>query len=202
MEHSATRGWYWDIRPTEKAVNRARSETCESFPWHTDCSYESQPPQYFGLHVLHADQCGGGTLRVINTARLLRMLSDPVYETLACPEFRITVPPEFFKGTNTIRGSVIKRGRDRGDVCIRYRSDIIQPLSTNAEKALQELHELLARYGGSNFGDLGVELTAQDLPDNSLVLIDNGRWLHSRTEIKDPMRHLRRVRWGQRDFAA
>ena len=200
IPHSGTQGWYWDVRPKEKGANRARSETSQNFPWHTDCSYESQPPQYFGLHVLHADQYGGGTLRIMNTARLLGMLSNISYESLSRPEFQIKVPPEFYKGIASIYGNVIKKD-DKGDsVCVRYRSDIFQPVSSGAEKALREFDELLGGHAENVFGNLGIELTAKDLPDNSIVLIDNGRWLHSRTEINDSQRHLRRVRWGRRDF--
>lgn len=32
-------------------------------------------------------------------------------------------------------------------------------------------------------------------------MMDNERWLHARNEVKDPNRHLRRVRWDAREFA-
>ena len=201
IEHSATRCWYWDVRPMEKTVNRARSETCEIFPWHTDCSYESCPPRFFGLHVLRADQCGGGMLRLLNTKKFLHRLSSSAYGSLSRPDFRITVPQEFFKGINSINGNVILEDDGKGDVCMRYRSDIIQPLSGSAERALQELHELLTPEAEAKIRDITINMTPQDLPDNSIVLIDNGRWLHSRTEVKDLKRHLRRLRWGRRQFA-
>lgn len=40
ISHSATRGWFWDVRPStttfQTANHQARSETMEDFPWHTD----------------------------------------------------------------------------------------------------------------------------------------------------------------------
>ncbi|KAL6712902.1 hypothetical protein ACLMJK_009457 [Lecanora helva] len=200
IEHSSSRGWYWDVRPMAESLNRARSETCDVFPWHTDCSYESRPPQFFGLHVLQADQCGGGTLSVLNVSRLLHRLDDSAYESLSRPDFRITVPQEFFKGTDTINGNVVTEDENRGGTCIRYRSDIIRPLSSSAERALEALNALLASSAEATVKDIRIDMTSQDLPNNSIVLIDNGRWLHARTEIKDLGRHLRRVRWGRRDF--
>ena len=202
IEHSAIRGWYWDVRPMKKAVNRARSETCEVLPWHTDCSYEARPPRFFGLHVLHADQCGGGTLRVLNVSQILRRLSPSACATLSRPDFRIKVPQEFFKGNDSINGNVITRDYDKDDVYMRYRSDIIQPLSASAEEAVQELHKSLAPNTDADIKDIRIDFAPQDLPDNSIVLIDNGRWFHSRTEVKDLRRHLRRICWGQRDFVS
>ena len=68
ITHSATRGWFWDVKPKQKSScePQARSEDKLEFPWHTDCSYKSQPLQFFALHVLYADRNGGGTLSVIS----------------------------------------------------------------------------------------------------------------------------------------
>ena len=202
IEHSSTRGWFWDVRPKEKVGHQARSESNLNFPWHTDCSYESCPPQFFGLHVIHADRYGGGTLSALNASRVLDRLNPSAYESLSRPNFRIEVPPEFSKGTASIDGSVISQVQGSDDVHIRFRADIIQPLSERAGKALQELNGMLCSDGEADVGDIRVDFTPQDLPDNTLVLMDNSRWLHSRTEVKDPRRHLRRIRWGRRGFGA
>lgn len=80
IDHSATRGWFWDIRPLAKPPTKtyqARSETANDFPWHTDCSYESSPSRYFALQVLQPDYCGGGTLSVLKVERLLAHLALP-----------------------------------------------------------------------------------------------------------------------------
>ena len=200
IEHSATRGWFWDVRPMEKAVNRARSESSLNFPWHTDCSYESRPPQFFALHVLHADQYGGGTLFALNALQILRKLDSSALENLSRPEFRITVPPEFSKGVHSIDGRVVNQAEEPSDLRIRFRSDIIQPLSSRAEKALQGVRKLLAPGSEAKIEDIKISFTPQDLPSNSIVLMDNNRWLHARTEVMDPKRHLRRIRWGRREF--
>ena len=200
IEHSATRGWFWDVRPMEKAINRARSESSLNFPWHTDCSYESRPPQFFALHVLHADQHGGGTLLALNALQVLRKLESSAFETLSRPEFRITVPPEFSKGIPSIDGSVLNQAGESSDLRIRFRSDIIRPLSNRAEKALKGVRRLLAPGSEADIEDIKLRFTPEDLPSNTIVLMDNSRWLHARTEVKDPKRHLRRIRWGRRAF--
>lgn len=121
-------------------------------------------------------------------------------ETLSRPEFRITVPPEFSKGIHSIDGSVVNQAEEPNDLRIRFRSEIIQPLSSRAEQALQGLNRVLAPGSEAKIEDIKISLTPQDLPSNTIVLMDNSRWLHARTEVMDPKRHLRRIRWGRREF--
>ncbi|EAW11106.1 uncharacterized protein ACLA_067440 [Aspergillus clavatus NRRL 1] len=203
ITHSAQRGWMWDIRPSPDSFQshhcQARSETMEEFPWHTDCSYERCPPRYFALQVLQPDRCGGGTLSVLNADRLLSLLSPGARKWLSSPSFRITVPPEFTKdeGERSIRGSLL--AIHRSGPRLRFREDIISPLHPAAEGALMELKSVLLDPSAQA---QVVNLTAHDLPQGSIILMDNGRWLHARNEVKDPQRHLRRVRWDAKPFLA
>ncbi|KAJ5753304.1 hypothetical protein N7520_010221, partial [Penicillium odoratum] len=212
ITHSSTRGWFWDVRPQPTAkisspsssdhqislpeIVPARSETAESFPWHTDCSYEECPPQYFALQIIHADACGGGTLSVLELTRLLPLLSATARKYLSRAEYRINVPPEFIKKGNQsfIIGSVLTN-TGRG---LRFREDIITPLTTSAGQALVELKNVLRSPGAISHT---VSLSSELLPSGSIVLIDNRRWLHGRSTVWDPMRHLRRVRWDAKPFA-
>lgn len=209
ITHSSTEGWFWDVRPKpEKTVNQARSESMFNFPWHTDCSFESAPPQFFALHVLHADRNGGGTFSALSTSDVMAKLTPNVRQCLTRPEFQITVPPEFAKGVDSIIGNLacqsVKDRHGRLMMRFRYRADITQPLSNQAEEALRELNAVLTPSPGGAGADIDhikMDLTPQILPDNSIVLMDNGRWMHARNEVKDKRRHLRRIRWGRRDFA-
>lgn len=204
ISHSASRGWFWDVRPNpetfQKAMHQARSETMEEFPWHTDCSYENPPPRYFALHVLQPDRRGGGTLSVLNVARLVERLSTDTQASLARPEYHMTIPPEFIKDSKQrhIHGSVLSANKDGRATMMRFRSDILTPLTDRADRALQELKETLQKVETLQTSTL--HLTAKDLPERSIILVDNRQWLHARNEIKDPQRHLRRVRWDAVPF--
>ncbi|OQE12688.1 hypothetical protein PENVUL_c001G08664 [Penicillium vulpinum] len=212
ITHSSTRGWLWDVRPqptatiAKSSLNStpssfppdpppARSETSESFPWHTDCSYEECPPNFFALQVLHADTCGGGTLSVMQLSRLLPLLSPTARKYLSRAEYRITVPPEFVKrhGQRYIVGSILNNGGDE----LRFREDIITPLTTSGGEALEELKDVLR---SSEARSQTISLSLQVLPSGSIVLVGNRQWLHARNEVRDPKRHLRRVRWDARPF--
>ena len=203
ITHSATQGWFWDVKPKQKPAGEpvARSEGKLKFPWHTDCSYETQPPQFFALHVLHADQNGGGTLSVASLDQVIRKIGRPTLDALSRPEFQIKVPAEFDKGIDSIFGSLVSQGAEPGQKTrIRFRADIIQPLTKDAEKALDELNRLLG--SDEDVADVKMDITPDYLPDNTIVLMDNGRWLHSRNEVKDSRRHLRRIRWDRREFGS
>ncbi|KAJ5374596.1 hypothetical protein N7517_006602 [Penicillium concentricum] len=198
ITHSAERGWFWDVRPSPASFqshgHQARSETMSQFEWHTDCSYEEQPPRFFALQVLQPDRCGGGTLSVLNVDRLLTLLSPFAQQWLSSRNYKITVPPEFTKtvGKQHIVGNLLAVKPGNSGSQLRFREDITVPLTPNAAKALDELKEIL--YGGAREETL--HLTPQSLPQGSIIMMDNRRWLHSRNEVKDPNRHLRRVRWA------
>ncbi|KXG53202.1 Taurine catabolism dioxygenase TauD/TfdA [Penicillium griseofulvum] len=205
IAHSAERGWFWDVRPSPESFqshgHQARSETMSQFEWHTDCSYEEQPPRFFALQVLQPDRCGGGTLSVLNVDRLLTLLSPFAQKWLSSCNYKITVPPEFTKtaGKHHIVGNLLAVNPDGNSGSqLRFREDITVPLTPNATKALDELKEILCRGAREET----LHLTPQSLPQGSIIMMDNRRWLHSRNEVKDPNRHLRRVRWDAAPFGS
>ncbi|KAJ5784388.1 uncharacterized protein N7503_009600 [Penicillium pulvis] len=204
ISHSATRGWFWDVRPSTANFQtknyRARSETMEDFPWHTDCSYENPTPRFFALQVLQPDRCGGGTLSVLNVEQLSHFLSQSTLVALFQPEYSIAIPPEFIKDANeqNIVGSILAADGKNKYTTMRYRRDIITPMSVRAEKALYELERTLQQHEVQSRAVL--HLTPDVLPGGSIILLDNRRWLHARNEIHDPGRHLRRVRWNSVPF--
>lgn len=201
ITHSAERGWFWDVRPTPESFqthgHQARSETMQEFDWHTDCNYEESPPRYFALQVLQPDRYGGGTLSVLKVDRLLRLLSPSAQEGLSSHDYRITVPPEFIKevGQKYIRGNLL--AVYPGCSQLRFRDDITEPLTDNAARSLEEFKDVLS---GNRVEEQTLNLTPQSLPRGSIIMMDNRRWLHARNEVKDPLRHLRRVRWDATPF--
>ncbi|GAT25084.1 taurine catabolism dioxygenase TauD [Aspergillus luchuensis] len=203
ITHSASRGWFWDIRPNSTSFqtpsHQARSETMEEFPWHTDCSYEEAPPRYFALQVLREDQCGGGTLSVMNVGRLSSLLSTSTCTALLRPEYRITVPLEFVKddAKRHVVGGLMATDAKGLPSMVRFREDIVTPLTAEAALALQELKNCLL---GQKVQAETLQLTSDCLPRGSVILMDNYRWLHARSNVRDPERHLRRVRWDARPF--
>jgi alpha-ketoglutarate-dependent taurine dioxygenase len=206
VDHSASQGWFWDIRPSatqfQSNGSRARSETMEEFPWHTDCSYEASPPRYFALQVLQPDRRGGGVFSALGVDNILRHLSHSSRAALCCLNYRITVPPEFVRsnGKRHIVGSILAvadDNRGRPITTLRFREDIITPLTTEAAGAVKELKQVLMSAEAQRDT---LHLTPGDMPRGSILLLNNRRWLHARNEVMDPERHLRRVRWDATSF--
>ncbi|KAL2159649.1 hypothetical protein VTH06DRAFT_2218 [Thermothelomyces fergusii] len=201
VDHSATRGWFWDIRPSATQFQsngcQARSETMRDFPWHTDCSYEDRPPRYFALHVLQPDRRGGGVFSALAARHILRQLSPAAREALTRPDFRIAVPPEFVRssGKTHVVGSILASASTSAS--IRFREDIVTPLSEPAARAIDELRRALQSPEARRET---LHLTPDMLSRGSVLLLDNRRWLHARNEVRDPERHLRRVRWDAVPF--
>jgi alpha-ketoglutarate-dependent taurine dioxygenase len=178
----------WDIRPL-KTAGGARSHTAEEFPMHTDCSFEDPPPRYMALYVVNEDQLGGGLSTLVDTEVLMRHLSPRAITTLHTTEFDIRVPPEFFKGTASIRGRILSASK-----LWRYRSDtIVRDTCTPAQ--LQALGELDALLENPHM------ILTTKLPSGAMLILDNSRWLHGRTAIYDPARWLKRIRFHPLDFS-
>lgn len=202
ITHSASRGWFWDVRPEsvsfQTANHRARSETMDEFPWHTDCSYEEMVPRYFALQVLQHDRFGGGTLSAMNIQRLNQSLSPSTQASLMRREYRISIPKEFVKdpAKQEIVGNLMAFDQESQSCMMRFRRDIVTPLTEGASKALEELDACLAQKETPST----VHLTSAAFPTGTIILIDNRRWLHARNNINDPQRHLRRLRWDAVPF--
>lgn len=170
------------------------SHSLGEFAWHTDGCFEATPQRYFGLHILHPDKMGGGIFRVLVIDDLVKLLSPASIETLLNYEFELQVPPEFYKGKATIRHKLLSIDPETGRYLIRYRRDILaDPASDDpiANAAVRELNAVLdARDSvGQTFSD-------DIFKENVILLMDNARFLHCRTEIKDPRRFLRRIRFN------
>ncbi|KAI5820897.1 hypothetical protein BZA77DRAFT_384008 [Pyronema omphalodes] len=206
LAHSSAHGILWDVRPIEGMDSKraARSETKECFPWHTDCSFELAPPRYFALHILHPDLCGGGQLRLLSVPHLLERLPAEIIATLQTPQFKFRVPREFMKDKDHVVGSILMPlplGPGEGTPVwkMRYRREIIDPMNEEAKNALDVLEKVLAEINEGKTP--GVNVLGPDvMTENAVIVVDNARFLHARSEINDPRRWLRRVRWAPEHF--
>lgn len=68
---------------------------------------------------------------------------------------------------------------------LRFRDDILTPLTTRAEASLAELKDAMLQEKSL----FTLHSTPKDLPKGSVILMDNTRWLHGRSPVRDPARH-------------
>ena len=173
----------WHVRPMQpdEDLPLARSQTEQEFSFHTDCSYESDPPEFMALFVLEPDRYGGGELEILRVAELLDRLSPSSREFLKNEKFVIGVPREFRKSPTLdhITESILI-----DDERIRYRTDI---LAGERCPELLELHAIIER----------AERYRPKLERYTLIIVNNHKYLHGRTKILDPQRHLLRIRFNR-----
>jgi hypothetical protein len=185
-EHNAKENSYmWDVKPIGGI---ARSHTLNEFNLHTDCSFEEPPPRYFGLYVIHEDKLGGGDSMLLHVDTVLSRLSVRSKDILKNTSFKMKVPIEFRKNNEFFSGPIIfPSPLDQTDI-VRYRDEVIvkEDLTALQLEALKEFETVLR--------DPSI-VQKFFLKTGSLILVDNGKYFHGRDEIKDPKRHLKRIRF-------
>lgn len=174
----------WHVRPIEKTSNIkgvARSQTDEEFSFHTDCSYELNPPEYMALFVLEQDQYGGGQLEIIRLSDILQRLSLKTKENLLKKKFQINIPNEFRKSLDIdhINASILL-DNDK----IRYRSDILTDENNEEFNELNLIIQQVKKY-------------QPVLNKYTMIILNNQKYLHGRTKILDHHRHLLRIRFNR-----
>jgi alpha-ketoglutarate-dependent taurine dioxygenase len=180
--HNVSGEILWNVRPEVLPGQGARSQTALSFPLHTDCSFEDPTPRFIGLHVLRQDRLGGGRSLLADGRKALQRL-EPRYRQALSQDYIFGVPEEFHKGVSSRRLPIVT-----GDK-LRYRREILDETACSPEqlKALNQFEELLT--DGTH---------QMVLEDSTILLLDNCRFLHGRTEVVDPQRYLRRVRFHEK----
>lgn len=175
----------WDVKPVQNNNGEylARSHQLNEFVLHTDCSYEEKIPDFIALYVVNHDKFGGGKNLLIDGLTLIQHLSKKSLTTLQKESVKFIIPEEFKKGVKHIHAKIIDENFN-----IRYRRSIIDQrgLSKEIKNALDEFDELCH----SPIINRGFELKT-----GQLILLNNRRFLHARTEIKDKNRHLIRARF-------
>lgn len=146
--------------------------------------------------MLQADRLGGGKLKVHPVEAFVSKLSPQTMEAMQTDSFSVKVPEEFSKGgaeaSKTIKTSLLRKDLHTSHWLLKYRDDITEGVTEDARDALREVRQVLTTLNS----DPAIKLLGADvLKGNTVIILDNARWLHARTKPKDPERWLRRVRW-------
>ncbi|KAN0099151.1 hypothetical protein V8E51_012926 [Hyaloscypha variabilis] len=201
--HSASQGALWDVKfkpegvrseATGKAAHSI-SHSMSEFSWHTDGAYENNPARFAGFHIIRPDLQGGGIFRVLRSEDLIQQLRTETVQALIHHEYDLKVPDEFFKNERKIRGKLLSVDQTTGNVHVRYRRDILMGPPSEDDEACKAVEELSTLLGDPDNESIGEVIPSVAFKENSVLLIDNTRFLHTRTKVKDAKRWLRRVRF-------
>ncbi|ODN43134.1 TauD/TfdA family dioxygenase [Piscirickettsia litoralis] len=161
--HSTGDDAVWHIKQGGSKGNEAlaRSHKLSEFVLHTDCSYEKQIPDFFGLHCIRHDRFGGGKNLLVDCSTLIQHLTPESFEALQNDPVEIVVPPEFKRDIESISARVIDKNFN-----VRYRKEILkkETLTPALQSALEEFERLC------HSPVLNRKL---ELKDNQILLLDN-----------------------------
>jgi alpha-ketoglutarate-dependent taurine dioxygenase len=183
-EHDRLGHFVWHIRYDAEAAERGAtaSLTMEPLPFHTDGAFENPSPRYLAQYVVQEDRFGGGETLLVDAASVLSRLSADTLDVLRTTCFRFWAPAEYAKESPYNDAPIVM-----GDGLLRYRRAIIdEDLAEDSIAALDELDAAIQ----------AVEPMRLRLPSGAALLFDNARFLHARTAVLDPERHLLRMRFS------
>jgi alpha-ketoglutarate-dependent taurine dioxygenase len=182
------------IQPGKKATF---SEEAGEAPFHTDSAFSRHPERFISLFVVREAQDGGGQTVLLSGERVIDALSasrdgQECLEILRRTEFPFRVPDAFYAGEDVITAPVLS-----GDPLIRFRYDCIM----SGFDLRPEMRTPEAVWAVEHFASFMRECDAAmtyRVARGEMIVSDNHRLLHSRTDFVDPNRLLIRVRMHQR----
>lgn len=175
----------WDIRFNATAAQRGAtaSLTMEPLPFHTDGAFQNPSPRFLAQYVVREDRFGGGETLLVDAASVLRRLSAETLDRLRSQQFRFWAPAEYVTGAPYHDAPILF-----GDGLLRYRRAIIdEAFGENTKLLLDQFDAALA----------AVEPMRLQLCSGDALILDNARFLHGRSKVLDPERHLLRIRFSR-----
>ena len=166
-----------DVKP-QPGFQPASSGGKGFFPMHTDLTFHESPADLFGLLCIQDDSEGGDSF-VADGYKVLEKVADDV-AALRTQDVAFPTPSHVAGGP--VNHNIVSGDAERPT--IRFRSDML----VSAEEPVRGLLQ--------RFGDAAQEVIEEmHLKPGELLIVDNRRMLHGRTEItdEDSQRHLLRM---------
>jgi Taurine catabolism dioxygenase TauD, TfdA family len=201
-DHCADKRVMWPVRnrPVAEGKKATFSESLGEAPLHTDSAFSPEPERYNALYVVRQSRCGGGHSVVVNGPDFLRDFAmtpqgRDCIRFMRATDYPFRVPDAFFVGRRFITAKILA-----DDPLIRFRHDCIEggfdlcpELATDEHRFYYSLFRNSVEAHSSRTEFL--------MSDGDLIVFDNTRLFHARTDFQDPLRHLIRVRMHDRQVA-
>lgn len=192
--------YVWDIKaqPKNSSQYNTFSETNSSAPFHTDTQYREVPEKYMSLLSLKISSINEGLTEIINANNLIADFSSDAIgkeyiETLRTVKYPFLVPSIFSKEKLTPEIIYAKIIDDK--IPIRYRYDsIIRGLKYSIKFSKKQVDAI--NYFDSFLNNYKNKETFL-LNEGEVLIVNNYKILHSRTEFFNLNRHLLRVRFNR-----
>lgn len=142
------------------------------FPYHTDTAFDNTPAKYFLLASVFKSRT---TTNIIDFDSIIRNLNEREFKTLKNSIFLLNTPQEK-KFTNLIFIKNKKTG-------IRYDPNIMLPYNSDSKDAVVILNEHITKTKP-------IEIIWNQ---EQILIVDNWRCIHSRSNVVDDKRTLKRI---------
>jgi hypothetical protein len=196
----------WDVRarPMEEIDGRFTtfSERVGSADMHTDSSFYPMPEEQFILYVVNAARCAGGHSLLVDGEDIYQALQQTAegraaFDLLSTTPVPFRVPAIYAAGENSVEVQVAHvfgpSQRPGARFTMRWRYDSIKKgLAARPDLETPELRAALALM--NDVAEVHAARFKDQLPTDTLMLVDNHHMLHGRTTYTDERRHLIRVR--------
>jgi len=187
----------WEVKSRESFQGDARkltfSEKIGCCPLHSDSAFSYDPEKYLCLYVVKEADDGGGHSVVVSVSKVIEELRDEqdgerCLRLLLDTIFPFRTPPAFSKRNKTLTAPILS-----GASTIRFRQDCIE----DGFEDIPELDTEDRRWAVSYFSDfIENRVSKHTVPAtrDQLLVVDNRRSLHARTDFRDAERALIRAR--------
>ena len=186
----------WDVkpRPVPPGHFATFSEHDGEAQFHTDTQYYPNPERLFFLYAVQAARCGGGTSYFADATDVISGMTRTAsgcraFATLSNIPVPFRIPSAFARGAEPEYTwapiiAAVPLIRFREDTLLKCEECFPDVPWGEIKDALSCLNEAAA-YAST---------ARAQLPDDSIVFVNNHQALHARTEFRDQNRHLIRVR--------
>lgn len=201
----------WPVKVESNPIlkNLTFSQRLGEAAYHTDTQYFKYPEEMFSLWCICPDKNGDGANGLVDVRYIIEILDATlegknILDTLANTDFPFIVPSVFTaeasdEAVEVYFAPILSMG-DNDSPTIRYRRDAIDRgvvaagimLTQKQRYAIDTLDQILAepRIGFRLF-----------LEKEEVLFVNNHKLLHSRSDFKDPERHLIRIRFNSHKSA-
>ncbi|HMT00867.1 MAG TPA: TauD/TfdA family dioxygenase [Candidatus Absconditabacterales bacterium] len=192
-----------DIAPRKNSENKRAtiSEISGEAEFHTDSQYLPLPEKFFILACQTPAVWGGDSLlldgkKLIND---LREDSEQFYEDLQNEQFTFLVPTSFTKTGDNRSLELLRAPIVSEEIPIRYREDTIRNAQQLVPTLFTDKHEKILQQLKQKIQES--EKLQLRLEKNDILVVDNHRFLHGRTDFSDAQRLLYRIRMNPKSNA-
>jgi alpha-ketoglutarate-dependent taurine dioxygenase len=186
----------YEVKAVAGFENRRYSKSVNTIHAHTEAPGWDPPPRYLALHCHVQARCGSGHTLVADLAAFFATLDEETRAMLSGRHIDWLGHNMSGVGTGGVRRPIITPGPDR-DI-IRFSHNLLT--TGEYDPALGSTPEVTALP----LGDSGVQLAGRMrtfcrdhgisilIPENTILVWDNQRLAHARSEYRDARRHLSR----------